>query len=176
MFNRQPFNIGSFNTTASTTSLYVSGTAALAMTATTALAAIYKGKGSGFIELGATGKLANKIEMPAADPADIVMTSRGNLKHIKKMTGQADMELLASSAGYLTLEGAEIQLSGLVLKPGDELIIDTDNMTITLNGINVLSYITDASSFFAILPGLNTLTVEAGTNTEFKVLWKDRWL
>lgn len=176
MFNRQPFNLGSFNTTASTTSLYMSGTAALSMGASVEIDAIYRVKGTANIEFGLAGSVANRVIMPEGEESSLVLGSSGELTRIKKLSGQADMVITASSAGYLTLEGEEIELDGLVIEPGDELIIDTDNMTITLNGINVLSYITDSSSFFTILPGTNTLTVEAGTDAEFKVLWKDRWL
>jgi len=176
MFNRQPFNLGSFNTTVSTTSLYVSGTAALTMGASVDLDAIYRAKGAANIEFGADGSVANRVIIPEGESSDMLIETTGKLTHKKKMDGQADITLTAGSAGYLTLEGEEIELASLVLEPNDELIIDTDNMTITLNGINVLGYISDASSFFTILPGTNTLTVEGGASAEVKVLWKDRWL
>lgn len=62
---------------------------------------------------------------------------------------------------------------------GDMLVIDTEHMTVTLNGINVVDKIVDDSIFFDLKPGLNQISVESvgsASTAEIKIIWKDRWL
>jgi hypothetical protein len=47
---------------------------------------------------------------------------------------------------------------------------------VTLNGVNIVDRITDASAFFKLMSGMNDIIVEGGTVADIKVLWKDRWL
>lgn len=64
---------------------------------------------------------------------------------------------------------------GLSMMKGDELIIDTYNMTVTINGQNAIDKITDDSVFFFIEKGAS-ITVEPQGTADITVLWKDRWL
>ena len=72
-----------------------------------------------------------------------------------------------------------ITLEGITLKPGDELIINTCDMTVTINGQNAMEYFSNDSDFFTLLNGLNTLIYNdsnSSRNISFDVIWKDRWL
>ena len=59
---------------------------------------------------------------------------------------------------------------------GDELIIDTEHMTVTLNGVNIVDRVSDSSVFFKLMSGVNDIIVEGGTTADIRILWKDRWL
>ena len=67
-------------------------------------------------------------------------------------------------------------VEGVNMVAGDELIIDTEHMTVTLNGVNIVDRVSDDSAFFKLQPGENDIIVEGGTTADVKVLWKDRWL
>lgn len=82
----------------------------------------------------------------------------------------------ATATGVSTYGSITMQFPGLTMTAGDELIIDTGHMTITLNGANVIDLLSDDSEFFKLKPGENDIIVEGGTTADIKVLWKDRWL
>jgi len=76
--------------------------------------------------------------------------------------------------GYSTLF-----LPDLVVPPDGELVIDTENMTITLNGENVTRFFGQDSEFFKLKPGENIVIYEDGEQNRdisYKILWKDLWL
>jgi hypothetical protein len=80
----------------------------------------------------------------------------------------------ASMFGYST-----IALPGLVLPVGGDLVIDTEEMTVTLNGVDVTRYFGADSEFFKLKPGENIVIYEDGVqnrNISYKILWKDLWL
>jgi hypothetical protein len=73
----------------------------------------------------------------------------------------------------------EIAFDGLVLHTGDELVIDTDLMTVTLNGVNIARYVSMNSKFIKLLAGANTLVWQDKCVTRtanIRVEWKPRWL
>lgn len=77
--------------------------------------------------------------------------------------------------------GAEkyIILENMALKPGDELIIDTCKMLITINGKNAMKYLTADSEFFNLLPGNNEIQYYDESiirDIMVDITWKDRWL
>ena len=57
---------------------------------------------------------------------------------------------------------------------GDELIIDTDNMTVTINGENAIMYLADSSTFFT-LSAADIIRYEGTGTADIRLLWKDRW-
>ena len=70
----------------------------------------------------------------------------------------------------------DMVIEGVNMVAGDELIIDTEHMTVTLNGENIIDRVSDDSAFFELEPGENDIIVEGGTTADVKILWKDRWL
>ena len=93
-------------------------------------------------------------------------------------TAIANMVMTTHADTYHIYGTDQLELAGLVLRPGDEVVIDTDKMTVTVNGQNALKYLSADSDFFQIAPGDNTLTFTAqgGNKADVFILWKDRWL
>lgn len=90
----------------------------------------------------------------------------------------AETEAITTASGAsLSTYGQEVlTVAGVNMVAGDELIIDTEHMTVTLNGVNIVDRVSDASVFFKLMSGVNDLIVEGGTTADIKILWKDRWL
>lgn len=93
-------------------------------------------------------------------------------------TNDIPMKITSFAGGKL---GAEkyIILENMSLKPGDELIIDTCKMLITINGKNSMKYLTADSEFFSLLPGDNEIQYYDESNERnimVDITWKDRWL
>lgn len=82
----------------------------------------------------------------------------------------------ATGAGVSTYGSVTLVIEGVNMVAGDELIIDTEHMTVTLNGANIIDRVSDDSAFFKLQPGENDIIVEGGTTADVKILWKDRWL
>lgn len=178
MFNRQPFNRGKFNVQ-SGGSITVSGIASLKLSSNLVVsntiistpftsskmilssnATINAVKYASFIGNIKTGANANgvKVFSVSAEPQAIKITTSA----IQSVSGEAI-----------------INLKDVVLKPGEELIINTCDMTVTINGQNAMQYFAVESDFFNLLSGDNTLIYSdksANRNINFDVIWKDRWL
>jgi len=111
---------------------------------------------------------------------DIAMTADGNLIRGRVFHGNALITLtLASTEGFNTFRYEHVHLPGLLVRPGDELIIDMENMTVTLNGQNVMRFLHRNSEFFTLNPGNNEITYESTVTNgrvDMRVLWKDAWL
>lgn len=77
-------------------------------------------------------------------------------------------------------ELSTILIDEINMAAGDVLVIDTEQMSVFLNGVNIVDKLADDSVFFDLKPGLNQITVEnIGTGspkTDIKILWKDKWL
>lgn len=71
-----------------------------------------------------------------------------------------------------------IALDNIVLRPGEELIINTCDLTATINGENAISSLTVGSDFFDFLSGDNDVIIsgENSNGLTVDVYWKDRWL
>ena len=67
----------------------------------------------------------------------------------------------------------------LTLTPGDELVINTDDMTVAINSQNGMQYFSMDSDFFKLLSGENKIVYSDGSGSRdilFDIIWKDRWL
>lgn len=76
-------------------------------------------------------------------------------------------------------ETETINLSGLVLNPGDTLTIDTDAITAERNGANAIEYWQAGSRPFNLTNGENIISYFDGNtsrNAEITVIWRERWL
>lgn len=83
-------------------------------------------------------------------------------------------ESFANQPNIYGLNVDYIKFVGLTLVAGDELIIDTDHMTATLNGVNVIQYVTDDSTFFPI-HAEDQIEISGNGQAAVVVQWKDRW-
>ena len=177
MFNRQPYNRGKFNTPSIQTSSN-SGISILK------LAGNEVKPRQDMTSFGTTAMvlrtLNDAINIKSSSAiANLMMCSKGIQTKIHYgIANISDIQL--QTKGEHTLAGEElISLPGLVLKPGDELVIDTCEMTVSVNGQNMMKFVSDDSEFFSLLPGDNELIYTDGVTTRkvsIDILWKDRWV
>lgn len=177
MFNRQPFNTGKFNTQ-STQAIGNSGIALMIMGANSVLASrIISANGLASLIMGEVSDGTN-IKY-SSGMTGLIMGSQANGTKYYLVIGNPASLVMTTEANQL-LSGEEIiVLDGLVLSPGDELVINTYDMTVTLNGQNAMEYFSSESDFITLLNGLNTIEYNDGNgsrNISFDILWKDRWL
>ena len=62
------------------------------------------------------------------------------------------MLMFASAFGYRTYGTKELEFENIELKAGDEVIINTDDMTVTINGQNATVFLSADSDFFKLKP------------------------
>ena len=86
----------------------------------------------------------------------------------------------STTAQTASVFGVDIlSLPQIVLKPGQELIINTDDMTVTIDGENAIDLLSDDSVFFFLAQGEDIITYSdssGGRKINFKILYKNRWL
>jgi hypothetical protein len=177
MFNRQPYNRGKFNISS--------------VTAT-------GGEGIGNLSLEAPPVLANRTISAPLSTADmsigmfadgtitkfanadstLEILSSGNGTIVKFNDGFADLEIGAEANAIVAGESL-IRLLNINLKPNDELIINTCDMTVTINGQNGMRFFSVDSDFFSLLQGANTIIYSdnaSSRNIYLDLIWKDRWI
>jgi hypothetical protein len=181
--NRQPFNRSGFNrTTKSNTG--ISGISLLKMSGS----AVPNRDISALATKSALNlnDSANATNVKAKTGlAAFVLRGTGNgLLKLDAGTGLAEM-IMATSANLIVQGEAVINLrddqsnTWLALAPGDELIINTDEMTITVNGQNGMRYFSMDSDFFKLLSGENKIVYSDRSGSRdvlVDIIWKDRWL
>ena len=200
MFNRQPFNRGRFNRSIiAVNSVHLFGNMSLELEAAGKLNVTNTFKGNAALELSATGKVSYSANLkghaelflfadgqvirarPLEGKADLSMSVEGNIIRYRNFSGDALMELSASSEGFNTFRYEVISFTrpGFMFRQGDELIIDMENMTATLNGQNVMPFLDRESEFFRLNPGNNEITFETTVpagRVDLRILWKDAWV
>jgi len=201
VFNRQPFNRGRFNRSidnANSVLLYGDIDIALGLQADKMNAA--RGyKGDAEIKLTSSGKMNYSAKLKGnidlgleAESSfirsrnfngdiEITVNTKGNIIRARHLQGKAIIALSVTSEGFNTFRYETISLTrpGFLFRPGDELIIDMEAMTVTQNGQNVMLFVDRESDFFLFNPGNNevtyTSTVQAG-RVDIRILWKDAFL
>ena len=112
----------------------------------------------------------------SAGTAEAVAEAIGDYIRTLFFEGDAIAEANASGTGVSTYGQEVMVVEGVNMVAGDELIIDTEHMTVTLNGVNIVDRVSDSSVFFKLMSGVNDIIVEGGTTADIRILWKDRWL
>lgn len=177
MFNRQPFNRGKFNVQ-TTQSIGNGGIGLMIMKVNPIFSTkIISAKGVSNLSMGqdTTGtiiKYANSI-------SNMMLGISAEGTKVFIVLSDASNMAISTEANQALAGESIITLEGIDLKPGDELVINTCDMTITINGQNAMEYFSDDSEFFNLLSGLNTLIYSdsnSSRNISFDVIWKDRWL
>lgn len=71
-----------------------------------------------------------------------------------------------------------LEIKGFALKPGQEIEINTCELTATINGQNAIHLLTEDGDFFDFLPGQNEIKIDAigAGSVSVDTYWKDRWL
>lgn len=177
MFNRQPYNRGKFNAPLTVTSsnsgiallklgtipvdvqrtISASGQASMKLSGLSDGAIVRYAAGSCLFTLGSFAN-GTKVFIVEAEDATLVMLTQA----VHQLSGEQVM-----------------RFEDLVLCPGDELVINTCDLTVTLNGLNAMEYFAADSEFITLLNGKNIIEYndESGTrNISFDIIWKDRWL
>jgi hypothetical protein len=113
---------------------------------------------------------------PLLRPPEAEAGSVGDYIRTLFFSALAEAVATASGTGVSTYGSVTMVIEGVNMVAGDELIIDTEHMTVTLNGANIIDRVSDDSAFFKLQPGENDIIVEGGTTADVKILWKDRWL
>jgi hypothetical protein len=173
----RPFNRSAFNRPAKTTS------------STTGIALI---KFSGSLNLNRTvsipanqssvkisANLTPTVEKYIAGKSEIKLSSQANATKVLDAGIGLAAIVLGGSVVQSVQGEAVITLEDLNLAPGDELVINTTDLTVTVNGQNGTQYFSPDSEFFTLLNGVNTIVysdTEAERNINLDVIWKDRWL
>ncbi|HHX60358.1 MAG TPA: hypothetical protein GX707_06425 [Epulopiscium sp.] len=177
MFNRQPFNRGKFNSS-SIESLGASGIALMVLGAmSTQATKIINANGITSLKMG-TASDGTIVKFNKGN-TDLVMGSHADGTKRFIVVGNIANVVMTTNAEQ-ALSGEEvINLNGLVLKPNDELVINTCDMTVTLNGQNAMQYFSSDSDFISLLNGENSIEyndTSPSRKIAFDVIWKDRWL
>jgi len=112
--------------------------------------------------------------------ADFRLSTCGQINVIKCFAGLVHMRLDANSEGFTTFRLEYIEFKPeLILRTGDELRIDIQAMTVTLNGENAMPYFTNASEFFRFNPRENEIEyISSNPNdkVDITILWKDAFI
>jgi hypothetical protein len=130
------------------------------------------------VHLLSTGKPSLNM-FSVASESEIGLAAKGiGNRHFTALAEPSVIGLHAK--GAVTMLGyATISLPGLVITPGGDLVIDTEQMTVTLNGDDVTRFFDADSEFFKLKPGDNIVLYEDGQENRdisYKILWKDLWL
>ena len=177
MFNRQPYNRGKFNVT-----LAVSGS----------------GEGTAPITVSCPPVFANRQVSTPLSQGDMVVGSEAISTLTKFNDGTSFIQVLGTGVGTLVkfdsgvadlnvdteaisvVAGeAVITLRNINLAPGQELIINTCDFTVTKNGQNAMETFTVDSDFFSLLQGNNEIVYSdnaSARNIFLNLIWKDRWI
>ena len=179
MFNTQKFNLGKFNVP-STNIASASGN----------ISAQGGMIGTAYVICSCAGTCGGIGAMEKASPARIVPAEAEVMHGTSGMTGQYYNRVVVTGEPMdgisgMTIKAAEvfgvsiIRLTDIVLKPGQELIIDTENMTATIDGENAIHLLSDDSDFFFLAQGDNIVTYSdngKSRTVNLKVMWKNRWV
>ena len=90
------------------------------------------------------------------------------------MSGHADA-VSSAVAGSIYAVGTDFLALEVSLHAGDDLIIDTERMTMLLNNQNAIYLLSDDSTFFELAKG-DYISVSGSGTATVTLLWKDRWL
>ena len=153
MYNRTPYNKTTYNRT-------------------TSIVFEWLATANAETDTSATLKIIRYLDGTAA----AVATASGVFVRVLLPSALAEAVATASGTGVSTYGSVTMVIEGVNMVAGDELIIDTEHMTVTLNGANIIDRVSDDSAFFKLQPGENDIIVEGGTTADVKILWKDRWL
>ena len=179
MFNTQKFNLGKFNV--STSNVKSMSGAVTVITDALGVMSVKKRLSGTSNTIGKTEPAAmiRKVQL-SANPIEVLTES--SAKWYNRLLLHADTVEVTTGASAKAIEvyGVEtISLPDIVLKPGQELIIDTNEMTVTIDGENAIHLLSADSDFFALMQGENTITYSDNSNKRtagLKVMWKNRWV
>jgi len=123
---------------------------------------------------------------PFEGASDWRIFTRSAIVRARHYSGKSPWVLRVSRTPFFTFVYHHIELTGLTLRPGEELVVDTDRMTITINRQNAIRFLTADSEFFLLHPSPsaeltfpNEITytgTPAANAADIRILWKDVFL
>ena len=173
MYNRTPYNRTAYNRASSIVFEWLANASAGADSSGVILVTRHF---NGAVEaVAAASGVIIRVVLPTAIAEAKAETVGG---YIRTLFFDAIAEAVATASGTSVSSYGSVTMTieGVNMVAGDELVIDTEHMTVTLNGGNIVDRVSDDSAFFKLQPGENDIIVEGGTTADVKVLWKDRWL
>ena len=173
MFGSTAFNRGAFNRSTGSEDFVWVGSAAAAA-ASDAILTITNHAGGRADAIASATAAINAEYSVAGVAAGEAGTDADQIRR-RYMSAQADAIGTASAGGLYLLGTETLRLEGITLQAGDDVEIDTERMTLLINGANGIPYLTDDSTFFMLSKGDVLSILGTGTAT-VKLLWKDRWL
>lgn len=172
------FNVGKFNVKNSeVSSVNANGYLALNTNVSSILIDKYIGKTQSNIEVDANAKAYVSI-MGISANAEVEIYSKAWAANLV-YGGDLGGEMAIDSYAVGSLLGEDyVEITGLSLKPGQEVEIDMCNLTVTVNGENAMHLMSTDGDFFDFLVGKNDIEIEAiGANgVQIDTYWKDKWL
>ena len=177
MFNRQPYNRGKFNVQ-TTQSIGNNGLAVMLLGVNSVQPSVIIST-NGFANFSLKQETDATVLRYSSGSSQIILNTQVEGTKVFIVEGGASNIRMETAANQVLAGESVISLEGIILRPGDELIINTCDMTVTLNGQNAMEYFSDDSEFFNLLNGINTIIYNDGNDerdVSFDIIWKDRWL
>jgi len=135
-------------------------------------------QGDADIKVNASGYISRNILF--AGKTEILLHAKNYGTGIRHgIQGKTNIIIRASVEQIAMFQFEHIYLRNLVIPVGGELLIDTDNMTVTLNGQNVVRHMSRDSEYFLLSPATNELVYSsnnASNKANINILHKDAWL
>lgn len=179
MQNTQKFNLAKFNIIGGG-SVASSATCLVATESACNPVVTYRGAGEATVKTSALTKQPDLIT--PVYPLEAVAITSGTARFINRIELWPEAANVVTGASVKTASvfGVDVlSLPQIVLRPGQELIIDTDNMTATIDGQNAIHLLSDDSVFFLLAQGEDIITYSDNSGSRhinIKVMYKDRWL
>lgn len=179
-FNNSKFNLNSFNTSTSAEASIV-GASAFDYEIKIGQVLIEKSadKVNSYFDYETSANFYTNIEIKDKLSAELNYQSSAILTSEISIGNIPESEIVYEAKAMASLVGEEyIEIAGFTLRPGQEIIIDTCELTATIDGENAIHLLTPDGDFFDFLPGQNDIEVTAigGDNISIDTYWKDRWL
>ena len=152
MYNRTPYNKTTYNRTTSIVFEWLA--TANAETDTSATLKIIRYLDGSAAAVATASGVFVRVLLPSA-LAEAEAGSVGDYIRTLFFSALAEAVATASGTGVSTYGSVTMVIEGVNMVAGDELIIDTEHMTVTLNGANIIDRVSDDSAFFKLQPGEN---------------------
>lgn len=172
MFGHISFNRGAFNRAAENSAAGWVGSAQAVAEATGELRLTKRMSGVADAVAEAIATASNILYQEGT--ADAIAEAVSDWIRLRGFGGHADAIATGSAVGVYQM-GADYLAFDISLNAGDDLIIDTERMTILRNNQNFIYALDDYSTFFNLGKG-DYITVAGDGTATVTLLWKDRWL
>ena len=172
MFGHISFNRGTFNRAAESSATSWMGNAQAVAEATGELRLTKRMSGVADAVAEAIATASNIHYQDGT--ADAIAEAVSDWIRLRGFDGSADAIATGSAVGVYQM-GADYLAFDISLNAGDDLIIDTERMTILRNNQNFIYALDDYSTFFNLEKG-DYITVAGDGTATVTLLWKDRWL